>query len=295
MRDATAVRVGFVGLGDIGQPMARRIIDAGHEVSLWARRAQTLEPFADHDYRRAADLSQLGRQSDVVGVCVFADADVREVVLGSEGPEGSEDSGGGLLEAMAPGAVILIHSTISAGTVLDLAEHAAERGVWVMDAPVSGFRQRAESGDLTVMVGGPAEAFERAHPVLRAFGSHILHLGPVGSGLKVKALNQVLLLANMNAAALALEAGRALGLDPEATAATLRSATGGSFGLDIIVSRIMVDPDFATLAAKVAAKDLAIYQETAQAAGVPGGELSRIASQGSHFLASLAGRSAPAG
>ncbi len=261
------LRVGFVGLGDIGEPMARRLIQAGFPVTLWARRAASLEPFAGSAFSAAADLAELGRSSDVVGVCVFSDADVHGVVLGAHG----------ILAGMTSGGIILVHSTVSVESVLDLQQQCATKGVTVLDVPVSGFRERAESGQLTVMVGGPADAVATVRPVLAAFGSHVLHLGPIGSGLKMKALNQALLLANVNAAALALEAGRNLGLDRAATEATLRSATGGSFGLDVLVSRTLVDPAFAILGAKIAEKDLAVFVSICAAAGIDASELVGLA------------------
>ncbi|HUN35948.1 MAG TPA: NAD(P)-dependent oxidoreductase [Trebonia sp.] len=261
------LRVGFVGLGDIGEPMARRVIEAGFPMTLWARREETLRPFQGANFSRAEDLPALGRESDVVGVAVFDDEDVREVISGDNG----------ILAGMAAGGIILIHSTVFVRTVKDLETKCAASGVTVMDVAVSGFRAGAESGQLTVMVGGPREAFERVRPVLDSFGSRIEHLGPLGSGLQMKALNQALMLANFNAAALALLAGRDLGLDPDVTAGILGSSTGSSMALRLITSRLQSDPDLAGRATRIAEKDYAVFDSVRQAAGLELPELSSIA------------------
>jgi 3-hydroxyisobutyrate dehydrogenase-like beta-hydroxyacid dehydrogenase len=269
-------RVGFVGLGDIGEPMAHRIIEAGFPVTLWARREASLRPFHGTAYRRAETLADLGRDSDVVGVCVFGADDVREVVLGE----------GGILSGMR-GGVIMVHSTVSIEFVEDLARQCALRGVTVLDAPVAGARRRAESGQLTAMVGGPAASFEAARPVLEAFGSYVVHLGPVGSGLKMKALNQALLIANFTSAALALDTGGKLGLDRATAESVLRSATADSFALDLLGDRILPDSQFADLSAKIIAKDLDVFDTTCRSVGIDPGELGSIAAHAQRSISNL--------
>jgi 3-hydroxyisobutyrate dehydrogenase-like beta-hydroxyacid dehydrogenase len=262
-------RVGFVGLGDIGEPMARRILSAGFPTTLWARRGATLAPFEGTAHRRAESRVALGRASDVVGVCVFGEDDVRDVLLGK----------GGIVTGMAPGGIVLVHSTVSADFVVRLADECRSHGVTVLDAPVAGFRRRAEAGQLTVMVGGPAEAYERVRPVLESFGRHVEHLGPVGQGAAMKALNQALLLANVASAALALDTGRRLGLDREATERVLRSATGGSFGMELLTGRILRDAGYSRLATATAEKDLAVFDALCRSAGVSGAELHDLAAR----------------
>jgi 3-hydroxyisobutyrate dehydrogenase len=270
-------RVGFVGLGDIGEPMARRLIDANFPVMLWARREASLEPFRDARFKRASSLAELGRENDVVCVCVFGEADVRQVVLGDRG----------ILSGMRRGGIILVHSTVAAEFVVDLAEQCSEYGVIVMDVPVSGFRARAISGQLTVMAGGPKASFEAVKPVLDAFGSHVEHLGPVGGGLKIKALNQALLFANITSAALALSIGRKLGLDRAATETILRTASGGSAGLDLVVSRLLVDPEFFRLGEDIAIKDLAVFAALCQSSEIDAGELQEISAKSVSSLKEL--------
>jgi 3-hydroxyisobutyrate dehydrogenase-like beta-hydroxyacid dehydrogenase len=274
-------RVGFVGLGDIGEPMARRIIDANFPVTLWARRAASLEPFRGANFTQAPSLAELGRGSDVVGVCVFSEDDVREVILGDTG----------ILEGMRRGGIILVHSTVSVEFVLDLERQCADHGVIVMDVPVSGFRGRAVSGQLTVMAGGPRTSFEAVLPILNAFGSDVEYLGPVGSGLKMKALNQALLLANFTSASLALSIGRELGLDRVLTEKVLRSASGSSAGLDLIASRILTDPPFAKLAEEMMAKDLLAFDSLCRSSGVDADEFRAISGRAISAIEQLRAKS----
>jgi 3-hydroxyisobutyrate dehydrogenase len=271
------LRVGFVGLGNIGEPMARRLIEAGFPVTLWARREASLAPFRDVTFQRATNLTELGRNSDVVGVCVFGENDVNEVVLGA----------GGILEGMSPGGIILVHSTVSVESVIELGRRCSDHGVTVMDAPVSGFRERAESGQLTVMVGGPAAQFDVVRPVLDAFGSRVLLLGPLGSGQKMKALNNTLLYANLTSAALALHAGRQLGLDRGATEEVLSSSSGASAGLDLLSRRVLVDPQFADLAERIRVKDLTAFENVCRSAEIDADELRGISAEAGKAIARL--------
>ncbi|MFK4548060.1 3-hydroxyisobutyrate dehydrogenase [Streptomyces tendae] len=275
--DSKEQRVGFVGLGDIGEPMARRILAAGFPTTLWARREASLVPFEGMGYHRAKDRVELGRASDVVGVCVFGEKDVSEVVLGDDG----------ILAGMAPGGVILVHSTVSTEYVVELARQCEARGVTVLDAAVSGFRQRAAAGELTVMVGGPVDTFQRVRPILETFGAHVEHLGQVGRGLAMKALNQALGLANLASSALALETGRQLGLDQGATERVLLTASGGSFAMELLVGRILKDPQFAQLVASIADKDLAVFEDLCRSAGVLSSDLGGLAARSNDAVAGL--------
>src|SRR5262249_34507570 len=130
------MRVGFIGLGSQGGPMARRIIDAGYETTLWARRPATLEPFAGTPAKVAASGAELAAASDLVCVCVFTDDDVEEVITGEDG----------ILSGIAEGGVIAVHSTIHPDTCHRLAARAAEQGVSLIDVPVSGGGAAAEAG-----------------------------------------------------------------------------------------------------------------------------------------------------
>lgn len=252
------MRVGFIGLGDMGAPIASRIIDAGFPTALWARRDASLAPFGQMNFDRAGSPADLGRRSDVVGICVFSDSDVIEVVLGENG----------VLSTMPEGGVILIHSTVSVDTVRRIADAAVERVVAVLDAPVTGSRLRAIEGKLTIMVGGDAVAYERTAPVMRAYGAHIRHLGPAGSGQAMKFLNNALAAANLALADHAVRIGQGLGLERAAITDLLRVSSGGSFMLELLADAVYPDPAYAARVMSIVKKDIALYAATCARAGL---------------------------
>jgi 3-hydroxyisobutyrate dehydrogenase len=260
-------RVGFVGLGDIGAPMARRIRAAGFPTTLWARRPSTLDAFPELDFARAATPIEVGACSDVFGICVFDDNGLREVLLGP----------GGVLAGMAAGGVVLIHSTASVTVCAEIAEVAVTRGVAVLDAPVSGARAGAEAGTLTVMVGGDRAAYERALPVLRSVGSAVHLLGPLGSGQAMKVLNNVLYFATGRLAAVAIETGAALGMDVTAVTDVLRTASARSFSLDCMADQMRSDQQVTERSAAVIRKDTALFRALREEAGVERTPLDELA------------------
>jgi 3-hydroxyisobutyrate dehydrogenase len=243
MIEGRQMMVGFVGLGSQGGPMARRIVEAGFPLLLWARRPETLTPYRDSSAQLVRDLAELGARSDHVGVCVFDDAGVREVV-------------GALLSTMRAGSRIAIHSTIHPNTCIALAKQAAERGVAVIDAPVSGGGHGAAAGTLTVMVGGDVAAVDAARPVFETFSGLISHLGGVGAGQFAKLVNNSLMAANMALADAALGAGAALGLDRAALIELVKASSGRSYGFEV---RARLS-DIATFGhgAKLLAKDVGL-------------------------------------
>ncbi|HEX3781275.1 MAG TPA: NAD(P)-dependent oxidoreductase [Pseudonocardiaceae bacterium] len=264
-----SLRVGFVGLGDMGGAIAARLLAAGLPVTLWARRPESLRQFEPDRFRAAETLTELGRHSDVVGICVFGDADVREVVLGPAG----------ILAGLRAGSVVLIHSTVSVATCREIAAPAAEAGVEVLDAPVTGARARALAGELVVLLGGDAAAVEKARPMLAAFAGTTAHLGPLGSGQRMKALNNALGNATGRLAGLAIEIGVQLGLDAGWVIEILRSGSASSAPLTSMVERLMRDPDFADLASRMIVKDTALFGELCAEAGVEPGVLQELAGE----------------
>lgn len=264
---STPVRVGFVGLGDMGGAIVTRLLASGLSVTLWARRPESLRQFESSRFQAAASLIELGQHSDVVGICVFADADVRQVVLGPSG----------VLAGLRPGSVLLIHSTVSVATCRELAVEAVGAGVEVVDAPVTGARARALAGDIVVLLGGDAVAIEKAQPMLEAFAGTIAHLGPLGSGQRMKALNNALGNATGRLASLAIEIGAQLGLDAGWVIEILRTGSAGSAAMTSMVDRLMRDPEFADLAARMIAKDTALFREMCAEAGVDARVLEELA------------------
>ena len=203
--------------------MATRIIDAGFPTVLWARRSGVVDSYSGPDVETATTPADLASRIDLVGVCVWDDDDVREVLAGESG----------VLAGCRPGTVVAIHSTVRAATCRDLASAAAERGVIVIDAPVSGGPNVARAGTLVVAVGGEATVVERCRPVFATFGDPVIHVGPVGTGQVAKLVNNALLAANLALVDDALSLAETMGVEPDALADILKHGSGRSYALDV--------------------------------------------------------------
>jgi len=245
-------RVGFVGLGSQGGPMARRIVDAGYATTVWARNPATLEAFADTTAATAGTLAELGAASDVLGICVVDDAGVDEVL---RGPDGA-------LAGTADGSIVVVHSTVHPETCARLQDDFPH--VRFIDAPVSGGGHKAEAGDLLVMVGGPADVVERCRPVLETYGDPVLHVGPLGSGLEAKVLNNTVFAAQLALAAEVFELAAARGLDQQAVATILASGSGRSYAADVVAGGGFDLEGLAPLAGTLLAKDVGILVDRSQ-------------------------------
>jgi 3-hydroxyisobutyrate dehydrogenase len=213
------VKCGFIGLGSQGAPMARRMLEAGFEVTLWARRPSSLTPFLETQARTASSVAELGAHAEHVGICVFDDVGVREVTAA-------------LIPAMRPGGRLVIHSTVHPDTCHQVAAQAKSRGIAVLDAPVSGGEPAARVGALTVMAGGDAETFAAAKPVFESFAKLIVHVGAVGAGQKAKLVNNALMAAHMSLAHHALQLASTLHLDRAALIELIKNSSGRSFGFE---------------------------------------------------------------
>ncbi|MEU6354393.1 NAD(P)-dependent oxidoreductase [Streptomyces sp. NPDC047072] len=255
------MRVGFIGLGSQGAPMARRIVDAGFETTLWARRPATLVPFADTPAKRAASPADLASVSDLVCVCVVDDADVEEVVTGASG----------ILAGLRRGGVIAVHSTVHPDTCRRLADRAATHGVALIDAPVSGGGQAAAEGRLAVMAGGEPGTLAFCRPVFATYGDPIVHMGPLGTGQVAKLLNNVLFTANLATAAGTLALGRDLAVDPAALSRVLAHGSATSFALDRVAAAGGTLDRMATHAGPLLRKDVRLLTDVATAAGASPG------------------------
>jgi len=255
------MRVGFIGLGSQGGPMARRIVGGGLDVTLWARRPATLTPFADTSAKTAQSPAELAAASDLVCLCVVGDDDVREVLAGDNG----------VLAGLAPGGIVAIHSTVHPDTCRELAESAAKQGVSIIDAPVSGGGPAAEEGQLLVMVGGDDEVVERCRPVFATYADPIVHLGPLGSGQLAKILNNLLFTANLGSAASALELGEALGIPREKLGEVVTRGSANSKALSSIAAFGGRTDQLASIAGALLQKDVRHAASIADAASAPQG------------------------
>ena len=220
----TTQRLGFVGLGDMGAPIAWRLIEAGFQTTLWARRLESLDPYSKSPAMMADTLVDLGRVSEVVGICVVNDDDVRSVVLGEAG----------VLSGMKAGGTIMVHSTVHPTTCAEIAEAASVKGVRVLDVPVSGGNAKARQGELVALVGGDRSTYEEMQPIIRTFARNIVYLGPLGSGQYAKAINNTVMTANIGLAEEAARLAAARGLDSSALLEALSYGSGGSFALDVL-------------------------------------------------------------
>jgi 3-hydroxyisobutyrate dehydrogenase-like beta-hydroxyacid dehydrogenase len=256
--------VGFIGLGSQGGPIARRIVEAGFPVTLWARRATALEPFADTGAKVASSPAELASVSDVVCVCVVGDADVEEVLTRPDG----------VLAGLGSGGVVVVHSTVHPDTCRRLAVSVGAQGGALVDAPVSGGGPAAAAGRLLVMAGGDPGVVEYCRPVFAAYGDPVVYLGPVGSGQVTKLLNNLLFTAHLATAVSVLELGRSLDVDPGRLAEVISHGSGESFALARIADAGGTLDRIAAYAGPLLRKDVRLVAGIAEAAGaVPGAVL----------------------
>ena len=219
-------RVGFIGLGSQGGPMARRIVEAGFPLTLWARRPQSLQSFADTAATTASTPAALAESSSIVCLCVTGDSDVLEVV---DGPDG-------VLSGLAPGGTLIVHSTVHPETCIGLHRLGADKGITVLDAPVSGGGPAAAQGTLLVMVGGDEAGLDRARPVLATFGDPILHVGDIGAGQTAKLVNNLVFTAQIALSLEALALADDLGLDRSAMGQVFERGSGASRAASMVAA-----------------------------------------------------------
>lgn len=250
------MKVGFIGLGAMGRPMALHLQAAGHELHVWARRPASADglPATVHPTPAA-----LGAACEVVFTVITSSADVEGVAL----------SENGLIHGMAPGSVLVDCSTIAPDVARRIAGQLAEKGIHMLDAPVSGGEQGAIAATLAIMAGGDAAVLERVRPLLEKLGQRIVHIGPNGAGQVAKACNQMIMVAAIEAVAEAMYLARAAGVDVAKVKQALAGGSAGSRVLDIMGQR-MVDRDFsAGIEARLHHKDYGLVLEAARQSGVP--------------------------
>lgn len=250
------MKVGFIGLGVMGRPMALHLARAGHELHVWARRPETA---ADLPAIRHVSPAALGAAVDVVFTIITSSADVTEVALGEEG----------LCAGMAPGSILVDCSTIAPDAAREIAARLAERGIHMLDAPVSGGAQGAIDATLAIMAGGDAAVLDRVRPLLECLGKRIVHIGPNGAGQVAKACNQMIMVAAIQAVAEAMRLADAAGVDPAKVRQALSGGSAASRVLEVMGQR-MVERDFtAGIEARLHHKDYGLVLEAARRAGTP--------------------------
>ena len=252
-------RVGFIGLGIMGGPMAGNILKAGFPVTVWNRNAARAEPLGQAGAAVAASPREVAAQSDIIITMVTASDDVRQVTLGEEG----------IVHGARPGAVVVDMSTISPQVTREIAEALQARGIAMLDAPVSGGDVGARNATLSIMVGGDAAVVERVRPVFEAMGKKITHIGPNGAGQTCKLVNQILVVGNNMAMAEALTFATRAGVDVGRVLEAVSGGAAGSWQLSNLGPRIL-KRDFAPgFSIRNQQKDLRLALEAADQMGLP--------------------------
>jgi 3-hydroxyisobutyrate dehydrogenase len=256
----------FIGLGNMGFPMAGHLVGAGHSVTVFNRTAAKAEAWKDaYGGRVAATPREAAEGADLVFLCVGADDDVRSVVTGPDG----------VLTSLAEGSVIVDHTTTSADLALEMHSLCAADGVGFVDAPISGGQSGAEAGTLSVMCGAERSHFGVAEPVMDAYSATTTLIGPPGSGQRTKMVNQILCAGAIQGAAEALAFGERAGLDMEKVLAAVTRGAASSWYLVNRGETMIADEFDFGFAVDWMAKDLGLVIQEAESLGaeVPLAEL----------------------
>ncbi len=253
------MRVGFVGLGIMGKPMARNLVRAGYHVTVHNRSRPAVEELVAEGAADGGSPRGVAERSEVVITMLPDTPDVEQVVFGPQG----------LVEGLRPGSVVVDMSTISPVATRSMAARLRERGVEMLDAPVSGGQRGAEEGTLSIMVGGDPQTFERVRPLFGVLGKNVVHVGPVGAGQVCKACNQVVVALTLQAVAEALVLAQRNGVDPARVREALLGGFAASRILEVHGRRMLEDNYQPGFRARLHHKDLRIALETARSAGVP--------------------------
>jgi 2-hydroxy-3-oxopropionate reductase len=214
--------IAFIGLGIMGSPMAVHLANAGHQVAGYDPGADKSKPLVEAGGRAAGSIAEAVKDAEIIAVMVPDSPHVTDVLT----------SEGGVFETAKPGSLVIDFSSIRPDVTADLAAQAKERGFRIIDAPVSGGQQGAVDATLSIMVGGEADDFQAAKPVLDTVGRTVVHVGPNGAGQTVKAANQLIVAANIQALAEALVFLEAYGVDTKAAMEVLGGGLAGSKVLD---------------------------------------------------------------
>jgi 2-hydroxy-3-oxopropionate reductase len=250
--------VAVIGLGIMGGPMAANLVAAGHDVVGYNRSDAKVRQLVERGGRGAADVAEAVRDADVVLTMLPDSPDVEAVVLGE----------GGVLDSAKPGTLLIDASTIRPDVAVRLAAAARDRGVRMVDAPVSGGEAGAVEGSLSIMVGGDADDVAAARPVLEAVGTTIVHVGPAGSGQTVKAANQLIVAGTIELVAEALVFLEAHGVDTQAAVQVLAGGLAGNRILDRKAAGMIAREIRPGIRDDLHHKDLGIVTAAAREAGV---------------------------
>jgi 3-hydroxyisobutyrate dehydrogenase-like beta-hydroxyacid dehydrogenase len=250
--------VSIIGLGAMGAPMARRLLNAGHAVSVYARRPAAMSPLVALGAASAASPADAASRSDVTITMVIDTRAVEEVILGARG----------VIEGARPGSVVIDHSTIDPDGARRIAFALRGRGIDMLDAPVSGGASVVEAGLLTIMAGGDEAVLERVRPILECYGTTVVHIGPSGAGQVAKACNQICTIVNTLGAAEAMLMAERAGLDPMKVKGVLMTGFAASRMLDMQAPKMIARNFEGKVESRLHYKDIHIVLAMAQALGI---------------------------
>jgi 3-hydroxyisobutyrate dehydrogenase-like beta-hydroxyacid dehydrogenase len=260
--------VGFVGAGQMGEPMVRRLLGAGNKVVLYARKQEVRDRLAEAGASLADSVADVAAQADVLVLCLFSDAQLGELATGE----------GGFMANAKPDAVVVSHVTGNGATLEALvADHPD--GPSVVDAPVSGSAEDIAAGKLTILLGGPDAAVDRVAPVLAAYADPIVRTGGLGTALNLKLVNNILFAANAQLVSAAVELGRQLGIGATELLSAVSLSSGRSHALNSVKLLGGVDR-FSKVAAPFLRKDVAACAAAADAADIDLGWLRSVVDSG---------------
>ena len=268
-------KIGFIGLGIMGRPMAINLVNAGYSVWVHARRPHMMEPLTEIGAAACTTSQQVAENCDIIITNVSDTPDVEQVILGENG----------IIHGAKPGCLVIDMSTISPSATRTIAEQLGKENIDMLDAPVSGGEKGASEGNLSIMVGGNENSVNRAMPVFEVLGKNIVHIGANGAGQVAKACNQVIIAQTLVAIGEAYILAQASGVDPEKVRAALMGGFAGSRVLEAHGQRMLernFNPGFK---ARLHHKDMRIAMEAAHELGIalPG------AAQATQYINALVG------
>lgn len=252
-------RIGFIGLGIMGRGMAANLLKAGFELTVWNRTATRMQDLVEQGAQAGADPADVAARSDIIITCVSDTPDVKTVILDEQG----------VIHGARPGALVIDCSTISPQATREIADALRAKGVFMLDAPVSGGSEGAAKGTLSIMVGGAGDQFERALPVFQAMGKTITHVGGHGAGQTVKLVNQVLVVGNCIAMCEALLFAQAGGVDLQKTYDAISQGAAGSWMFTNRAPQIIQRDWRPGFTIDLQQKDLRLVLEAADELGAP--------------------------
>jgi 3-hydroxyisobutyrate dehydrogenase len=251
------MKAAFIGLGTMGTGMALNMLKAGHELTVHNRTREKEEIVAAKGARRTASPKEAAAGAEVIVICVSDTPDVEEIILGTDG----------VIHGASDGAIVVDMSTISPAATRRIAEKLGEKGVKMLDAPVSGGPEGAQNGTLAIMVGGETADFEIALPVLEAMGKTVTHVGPVGAGQITKAINQIIISGTYLTVAEGLTLGMKAGLDMDKVIQAISGGAASSWVLHNRGKNVVNNTYPLGFRVRLHHKDLRIALDTARELG----------------------------